>query len=36
MNISEFTFLLQGLKWTIALSIIAFIGGPPGRPSPSR
>ncbi|MET0742239.1 MAG: amino acid ABC transporter permease [Microvirga sp.] len=27
MNFSEFTFLLQGLKWTIALSVVAFIGG---------
>jgi len=27
MTLSEFTFLLTGLKWTLALSAIAFAGG---------
>lgn len=27
MNWSEFLFLLQGIKWTVALSAIGFVGG---------
>ena len=29
MGLNEFTFLLTGLKWTIALSAIGFVGGMP-------